>query len=70
MVSFGNILFKRMFQRGGYIAHFRHGVQPTFHNDGRRMGSQDNLHIRIQFPVSLKLISAAIRYEGKPPVHP
>ncbi len=70
MVSFGNILFKRMFQRGGYIAHFRHGVQPTFHNDGRRMGGQNDLHIGIQFLGSLKSVSVAIRCAGRLPVRP
>ena len=29
--------------------YFGHRIEPPFHNKGRRMGSKDNLHVRIQF---------------------
>ena len=49
-ITVGRILVELVPYGGRYITYFCHGIQPAFHNDGRRMGSQDNLHIRIQFP--------------------
>ena len=34
---------------GGNIAHLCHCIQPALHDDSRRMGGQNDLHIGIQF---------------------
>lgn len=31
-----------------YLAHLRHRVEPAFHDDGGRVGTQDELHLRVQ----------------------